>query len=83
MKYGFVKVAAAAPKIRVADPNYNVSEMAETAKKAAECGAMVLVFPELSITGYTCGDLFFSDALISGAENALKKYLEEKIFFFL
>ena len=77
MKYGFIKVAAASPKIRVADPFFNVSEMINTAKRAAEYGVTVLVFPELSITGYTCGDLFFSDTLISGAENALKKYLEE------
>ena len=74
MKHGFIKVAAGAPKIRVADPTYNVGEMLRIAKEAAEQQVKVLCFPELSITGYTCGDLFFSETLLTGAKNALAEY---------
>ena len=56
---GFIRVAAASPKIKVGDVDYNASNRSvESARKAAakdDCG---IVFPELSITGYTCGDLF-------------------------
>lgn len=58
MKQGFVKVASATPRIRVADPVYNAQVICEQAKEAAEHGAKIVVFPELCITGYTCNDLF-------------------------
>ena len=77
MKNGFIKVAAATPKIRVADPLYNVSQLIALAKEAYQAQVRVLVFPELCITGCTCGDLFFSDTLLSGATAALGQYLEE------
>ena len=77
MKNGFIKVAAAAPKIRVADPSYNVGEMLRIAKEAAKQEVKVLCFPELSITGYTCGDLFFSSTLLQGAKDALATYVKE------
>ena len=77
MKHGFIKVAAATPKIRVADPLYNVDEMIRIAKEASEKEVKILCFPELSITGYTCGDLFFSSALLTGAKNALAKFAKE------
>ena len=77
MKHGFIKVAAGSPKIRVADPAYNVGEMIRIAKEAAKKEVKVLCFPELSITGYTCGDLFFSSALLDGAKNALATYVKE------
>ena len=56
MKQGFVKVASATPRIRVADPVYNAQVICEQAKEAAEHGAKIVVFPELCITGYTCND---------------------------
>ena len=76
MKYGFLKVAIAAPKIRVADPAFNAEALCRVANEAAADGARVLVFPELSLTGCTCGDLFRSDRLLCGAREALKSYLQ-------
>ncbi len=75
MKNGLIKAAAAAPKLRVADPAYNLSEMLRVAQRAEEAGVRVLVFPELCLTGVTCGDLFFSETLLNGAAHALSKYL--------
>lgn len=77
MKNGFVKVAAATPHIRVADPCYNQKELIRLANDAAQKGVRVLVFPELSITGYTCGDLFYSETLLTSAKKALASYLSE------
>ena len=76
MKHGFIKVAAATPKIRVADPAYNVGELIRLAGEASEKEVKILCFPELSLTGYTCGDLFFSSTLLQGAKDALKAYLD-------
>lgn len=67
MKDGFVKVAAATPAIRVADCAFNAQSAAQSAKDAAKAGARLLVLPELCITGYTCGDLFFQQVLLEGA----------------
>ena len=75
MKYGFIKVAAGVPQIRVADPAYNVGELITLTERAAKLDARVLVFPELCLTGCTAGDLFLSDTLLSSAEDALKQYL--------
>ena len=80
MKNGFVKVAAATPHIRVADPCYNQKELIRLANDAAQKGVRVLVFPELSITGYTCGDLFYSETLLTSAKKALAFYLSETSF---
>ena len=71
MKNGFVKVAVATPCVRVADTSYNVEQLIRIAKDAAGADAKVIVFPELSITGYTCGDLFHFNALIDSAKIAL------------
>ncbi len=75
MKDGFVKVAAVTPDVRVADPEYNVKKMVEKAEEAAAVGVRLCVFPEMSVTGYTCGDLFLTDALLNGAREALYEYL--------
>ena len=75
MNNGFFKVAAAMPSIRVADPSYNAQRMVELFRKADEAGASLVVFPELSLTGYTCADLFYSTALQNGAKEALDSYL--------
>lgn len=76
MKQGFVKVAAITPDMRVADVDYNTAEICKNIGEAVEAGAKVLVFPELAITGYTCGDLFFQDALLKSAEEGLRKIVE-------
>ncbi len=72
MKDGFVKTAAATPKLKVADPGYNAGEIVKLTEKAAAKGALVIVFPELCITGYSCGDLFLHQPLLDGALEALK-----------
>lgn len=77
MKYGFVKVAAASPDLRVADVKANAETILCEVKKQAEAGTEVLVFPELSLCGYTCGDLFFDDTLLSATENAAAYLAEE------
>ena len=77
MKNGFIKVAAATPSIRVADPVYNMKQLLRIATEASEKKVQVLVFPELCITGATCADLFFSEPLLSAAEKALSHYLSK------
>ena len=75
MKNGFLKVAAATPAVRVADTKANAAAHVALAQKAYSEGVRVLVFPELSLTGATCGDLFSTDTLLSGAQEALAAYL--------
>jgi NAD+ synthase (glutamine-hydrolysing) len=70
---GFVRVAAITPEVRPGDPDFNATQIEETARAAADQGARIIVTPELSITGYTCGDLFLQDSLISGAMDALNR----------
>lgn len=77
MKDGFIRVAAATPKVRVADPKANREEIARLIKEAAGKGCGAVCFPELCLTGYTCGDLFKDRALMAGAERELKALLEE------
>ena len=74
--YGFIKVAAAIPALKVADCAYNAQEMEKLIRQAAGAGVRVVVFPELSLTGYTCGDLFLQPALIRAAEAALADLLQ-------
>ena len=71
MKDGFVKAAAASPVIRVADPAYNAERVIESIRAAQAQGVKVLVFPELTLTGCTCGDLIGLRNLLNGAEAAL------------
>lgn len=73
---GFIKVAAATPQVRVADTEYNAEQIAAKMKEAADQGAALVVFPELSLTAYTCGDLFLQNTLIRGAEKGLEELLE-------
>ena len=72
MKDGIYKIAAATPHIRLGDVVSNEREIIGLIEKAADKKASVLVLPELCVTGYTAGDLFLLDSLISGAENALR-----------
>ena len=76
MKNGFVKVAAASPVIRVADPDFNANAMIRCMHDAAEEGVKVLAFPELSLTGCSCYDLFTHRVLLKGAEKALARLAE-------
>ena len=81
MKQGFVKVAAATPDIRVADVEYNAGQICHMIDEAVNEGAKIIVFPELCITGYTCGDLFTQEVLLDHAREALHQiaaYTEEK-----
>ena len=73
MKDGFIKVAAVTPVIRLADTVYNTRAVIDTIDEAAGNGARLIVFPELVLTGYTCGDLFSQDTLLEGAEKGLKR----------
>lgn len=73
MKDGFIKVAAATPKIRVADVAYNTENICRLIDTTTNAGAKVVVFPELCITGYTCGDLFTQEILLKAAREALHK----------
>ena len=71
MNYGFVKVAAAVPLVQVADCFYNIEKIEGLMRQASEKGVQIIAFPELSITGYTCLDLFAQQTLLNGAEAAL------------
>ena len=77
MKYGFVKTAAATPKIRVADCEYNANQIIACIKEAHQNGASLLVFPELCVTGYTCSDLFLQSTLLKASEKAVLKIKNE------
>ena len=76
MKNGFVKVAAASPVIRVADADYNAGQVIEVIRDAARNGVKVLAFPELTLTGCSCYDLFTHRVLLEGAREALLKVAE-------
>lgn len=73
MRQGFVKVAAVTPNVRVADVDYNTKEICKCMDEALTNKAKVIVFPELCVTGYTCGDLFAQSILLKKAESALKE----------
>ena len=77
MQYGFVKTAALTPSIRVADCAYNARQIIEVLRAAAAAGAEIACLPELCITGYTCGDLFFQPVLQQGARDALADVLRD------
>ena len=73
MKDGFIKTAAVTPELRVADCAFNADRIIEQVKDCADSGVKLAVFPELSITGYSCGDLFFTDSLLESAlENLVR-----------
>lgn len=72
MKHGYVKVAAAVPFVEVANCYYNIERIERMVRQAAAQRVELLTFPELSITGYTCGDLFLQPFLIEQAEKAVE-----------
>ena len=73
MNYGFFRVAAAAPRLRVADPDYNAGQLETVIDRAVAQQVRLLVTPELSVTGYTCADLFFTAALQQAADRAVQR----------
>lgn len=76
MKYGFIKVASAVPFLEVANCDYNIGRIEKMVFDADRNGVEIIAFPELSITGYTCGDLFLQPYLLEKAEDALSRLVE-------
>ncbi|HAW09068.1 MAG TPA: NAD(+) synthase, partial [Bacteroidetes bacterium] len=70
-EYGFVRIAVLSPELRIANIDFNVNEIKRLIKLAEESDAQVILFPELSVTGYSCGDLFFQNKLINDTQSAL------------
>lgn len=73
MELGFIRVAAATPRVKVADVDANVEEICRMAEIAENEQVSILAFPELSVTGYSCGDLFAQELLVSRAEEGVKR----------
>lgn len=71
MNYGYITVSAGIPSMRVADTDYNVKQIESMTAQAEGKGAEIIVFPELSVTGYTCQDLFYQQTLLDQAELAI------------
>ena len=76
MNYGYIKVASAIPSLKVGDVNYNLQQTQIAIAQAEGKGVEVIVFPELSLTGYTCQDLFRQQLLIDSAEQAVVMLLD-------
>lgn len=74
---GFFRIRACVPEVRIGDPEFNAFQIIESVDKAAQDGVECLVFPELSVTGYTCADLFFQELLMVEAERFTKKIAQD------
>lgn len=77
MNYGYFRAAAASVDLKVADPAYNSEKIITAANQAEAKDASLVVFPELCVTGYTCGDLFFQDALLKAAARECERIAKE------
>ena len=77
MKDGFVKIACASPDLKPADCEYNAKNILACIQQAAQKHAKIICFPELSLTGYTCGDLFLQETLLESAETYLAELTEQ------
>ena len=75
-RFGFFRVAAAVPEVKVADCRFNAEQIAKLADEACSKGANVVVFPELSITGYTCMDLLATQTIKEQSTKALQYILD-------
>src|SRR3954470_18438678 len=75
--HGFARVAVATPAVRVGDPAFNLASTLELMSEAARNKAVLAVFPELGLSGYTCEDLFHQEALIDAAADALAELLRK------
>ena len=76
MKYGYITVASAIPSVKVADADYNIKQIESLTAQAEGKGVEIIVFPELSVTGYTCQDLFAQQTLIEQAEMHILQLLD-------
>jgi len=76
-KYGYVRVAASVPEIKIANVEFNVQEIIKDIKKLAKNGVQVVVFPELCLTGYTCGDLFNQEFLVEKSIEGLETIVKD------
>ena len=74
--YGFIRVAAAVPTVKVADTRFNTEEICRLTSEAFDKKVSLVAFPELSLTGYTCGDLFHQEFLVSKAEEGVRHIAE-------
>jgi len=75
--FGFYRIAACVPVVRVADPAFNAEQILSLAKKAAADRASVQLFPELALSAYSCGDLFHNGTLLDGVEQAAERLCRE------
>lgn len=75
MRHGFIKVRAITPDLLVADTDFNTKKIIDEMKAAAKAGVRIAVFPELAVTGYTCGELFLQDELLACAKKSLIKII--------
>ncbi|MBE6232193.1 MAG: NAD(+) synthase [Bacteroidales bacterium] len=73
--YGFIRTAAAVPEVKIADTRHNGAEICRLAEIAADNKVSIIVFPELSLTGASCGDLFAQEKLIKGAEDGIREII--------
>ena len=78
-KFGYVRYGAVVPEIKVANVSNNVDEIIKSIKKMSKDGVQIVAFPELSLTGYTCGDLFKNRTLLDNALNGLERILKDTI----
>ena len=76
-KYGYVRIAASVPELKVANVEFNVNEIIDEIKKLAKEGVQLVTFPELSLTGYTCGDLFNQDFLVEKSIEGLDTIVKD------
>ncbi len=76
-KFGYVRVAASVPELKVANVEFNTDEVIKEIKSLDKEGVQIVTFPELCLTGYTCADLFSQDILISKSKEAIKKVIDE------
>ena len=76
-RFGYVRVAASVPEIKVANVEFNVKEIVSEIKNLSKEGVQVVVFPELSMTGYTCGDLFNQDFLVEKSIEGLETIVKD------
>lgn len=76
-KFGYVRVAASVPELKVANVEFNTDEVIKEIKSLDKKGVQIVTFPELCLTGYTCADLFSQDILISKSKEAIKKVIDE------
>ena len=74
--YQYYRVAAAVPDMRVADTAYNVDQMLQKVEEAKQKGVNLITFPELSVTGYSCGDLFLQQTLLTESKKEAARFVQ-------